>query len=157
MARHLLEQYCETVRQLGATALISMGLEKGRFRCHHRRQLSGMGVQPTWRPSARGASVGVYATNAWPQVEYVINIRTRAFFSWKTRSSWTNGFDFREKVPRLKKVIVWDTEGLRISRTPGDHLRRVSGTGRGKDGAKIARNGSSSAASNRFPRGSWRC
>lgn len=63
-------------------------------------------------------SVGVYATNAWPQVEYVINNSESKFFFVENEEQLDKWLMFKEKVPQLKKVIVWDTEGLRAFKDP---------------------------------------
>ncbi|MCF8063509.1 MAG: AMP-binding protein, partial [Deltaproteobacteria bacterium] len=55
----------------------------------------------------------VYATNAWPQVEYVIDHSESKFFFVENEEQLDKWLHFRDKVPNLKKVIVWDLEGLR--------------------------------------------
>ena len=57
-----------------------------------------MGVQ-----CAGGTAVGVYATNAWPQVEYVIGNSDSKFFFVENEEQLDKWFQFRDKVPRLKK------------------------------------------------------
>ncbi|NQU14643.1 MAG: AMP-binding protein, partial [Desulfobacteraceae bacterium] len=54
-----------------------------------------------------------YSTNAWPQVEYVIGHSESNFFFVENEEQLDKWFQFRDKVPFLKKVIVWDLEGLR--------------------------------------------
>ena len=104
--------YYEQAGCVGA-ALISMGLENGDCvsiigdNCPE-WVIIDMGVQ-----CAGGTAVGVYATNAWPQVEYVIGDSDSKFFFVENEEQLDKWLQFRDKVPRLKKVIVWDLEGLR--------------------------------------------
>ncbi len=59
-----------------------------------------------------GVSVGVYATNAWQQVEYVVNHCDAKFLFVENEEQLDKWLMFRQKTPLLKKVIVWDTKGL---------------------------------------------
>ena len=109
--------YYRISKQIG-TALISMGLQKGDCvsiigdNCQE-WVLIDMGIQ-----CAGGVSVGVYATNAWQQVEYVIEHSESKFFFVENEEQLDKWLNFRDKVPGLKKVIVWDTEGLRHFKDP---------------------------------------
>jgi long-chain acyl-CoA synthetase len=100
------------------SALISMGLEKGDC-------VSIIGDNcPEWVvidmavQCAGGVAVGVYATNAWPQVEYVIQNSESKFFFVENEEQLDKWLSFRDNVPHLKKVIVWDLEGLRHFEDP---------------------------------------
>jgi len=64
------------------------------------------------------ATVGVYATNAWQQVEYVVSDSESKFFFVENEEQLDKWIHFREKAPRLEKVIVWDTKGLRQFNDP---------------------------------------
>ena len=105
-------EYYEQARAVGA-ALISMGLEAGDCvsiigdNCPE-WVIIDMGVQ-----CACGTAVGVYSTNAWPQVEYVIGNSDSKFFFVENEEQLDKWLQFRDNVPHLKKVIVWDLEGLR--------------------------------------------
>jgi long-chain acyl-CoA synthetase len=72
-----------------------------------------MGIQ-----CAGGVAVGIYATNAWPQVEYVIQNSDSKFFFVENEEQLDKWLSFRDKTPLLKKVIVWDLEGLRHFKDP---------------------------------------
>ena len=110
-------EYYRLAQHVGS-ALISIGLEKG-----DRVSIIGdncpewviidLGIQCTG-----GVSVGIYATNAWPQVEYVIENSESKFFFVENEEQLDKWLNFREKVPFLKKVIVWDLEGLRHFKDP---------------------------------------
>ena len=96
-----------------ASALISMGLEKGDSvsiigdNCPE-WVIADMGIQ-----CAGGAATGVYATNSWPQVEYVVQNSDSKFFFVENEEQLDKWLHFKDNVPLLKKVIVWDLEGLR--------------------------------------------
>jgi long-chain acyl-CoA synthetase len=105
-------EYYDQARAVGA-ALIFMGLEAGDCvsiigdNCPE-WVIIDMGVQ-----CAGGTAVGVYSTNAWPQVEYVIGNSDSKFFFVENEEQLDKWLQFRDNVPHLKKVIVWDLEGLR--------------------------------------------
>lgn len=111
------QQYFDTALAIGA-ALVDMGLEKG-----GRVSIIGdncpewvmidMGVQ-----YAGGVAVGIYTTNAWQEVEYVVNHSDSVFFFVENEEQLDKWLHFRDKAPQLKKVIVWDTKGLREFRDP---------------------------------------
>ena len=95
------------------SALISMGLEKGECvsilgdNCAE-WVIIDMGVQ-----CAGGVSAGIYSTNAWPEVEYVIENSDSKFLFLENEEQLDKWINFQDKTPLLKKVIVWDLEGLR--------------------------------------------
>ncbi len=100
------------------SALISMGLEKGDCvsiigdNCPE-WVIADMGIQ-----CAGGAVTGIYATNAWAQVEYVINDSKSRFFFVENEEQLDKWLMFRDRIDFLEKVIVWDTEGLRTFKDP---------------------------------------
>ena len=109
--------YYEKVRNV-ACALMSMGL--GRGDC---AAIIGDNC-PEWVFADVGiqccgaAATGVYATNAWPQVEYVVtNSESKVFFV-ENEEQLDKWLHFRDKAPDLIKVVVWDTEGLRQFKDP---------------------------------------
>jgi long-chain acyl-CoA synthetase len=110
-------EFYRRVRYIGS-ALISMGMEKGDC-------VSIIGDNcPEWViidlaiQCAGGAAVGVYSTNAWPQVEYVIQNSDSKFFFVENEEQLDKWLNFRDKAPSLQKVIVWDLEGLRKFEDP---------------------------------------
>ena len=109
--------YCENVRNV-ACALIFLGLEKGECaaiigdNCPE-WVFADVGIQ-----CCGAAATGVYATNAWPQVEYVVTNSESRFFFVENEEQLDKWLHFRDKTPALKKVIVWDTEGLRQFKDP---------------------------------------
>lgn len=110
-------EYYRLAKYVGS-ALISMGLKKGDFvsiigdNCPE-WVIIDLGIQ-----CAGGVAVGVYSTNAWPQVEYVIQNSESKFFFLENEEQLDKWLNFRDKVPHLKKVIVWDLEGLRQFKDP---------------------------------------
>jgi long-chain acyl-CoA synthetase len=110
-------EYARLVKCVGS-ALISLGLRKGDC-------VSIIGDNcPEWvitdlaTQCAAGVAVGVYATNAWPQVEYVIQNSESKFFFVENEEQLDKWLNFRDNVPLLKKVIVWDLKGLRHFKDP---------------------------------------
>ncbi len=110
-------EYYRLAKCVGS-ALISMGLEKGECvsiigdNCPE-WVIIDLGIQ-----GAGGVAVGVYSTNAWPQVEYVIEQSESRFFFVENEEQLDKWLNFRDKVPGLQKVIVWDLEGLRHFEDP---------------------------------------
>ena len=109
--------YYMQVKYIGS-ALISMGLGRGDCvsiigdNCPE-WVIIDMGVQ-----CAGGVAVGVYSTNAWPQVAYVVENSESKFFFVENEEQLDKWLNFRDKAPQLKKVIVWDLEGLRHFNDP---------------------------------------
>ncbi len=105
-------EYYNRARCVGS-ALLSMGLGKGDCvsiigdNCPE-WVIIDIGVQ-----CVGGVAVGVYSTNAWPQVEYVVEHSQSRFFFVENEEQLDKWLHFRDNVPNLKKVIVWDLEGLR--------------------------------------------
>ena len=101
-----------------ACALMSMGIEKGDTaaiigdNCPE-WVFADLGIQ-----CCGGATTGVYATNAWQQVEYVVKNSEAKFFFVENEEQLDKWLRFKDNVPKLKKVIVWDTEGLRQFKDP---------------------------------------
>ena len=99
--------------QCAGSALLSMGLKKGDC-------VSIIGDNcPEWviidmaTQCAGGVSVGIYATNAWPQVEYVVENSGSKFLFAENEEQLDKWLNFRDKASCIQKVIVWDLEGLR--------------------------------------------
>ncbi|MBW2678044.1 MAG: AMP-binding protein [Deltaproteobacteria bacterium] len=101
-----------------ACALMSLGLQKGDC-----ASIIGDNC-PEWVYADIGiqccgaATAGVYATNAWQQVEYVVTNSDSKFFFVENEEQLDKWLHFRDKAPKLEKVIVWDTEGLRHFKDP---------------------------------------
>jgi long-chain acyl-CoA synthetase len=105
-------RYFQKARAI-SLALMEMGLEKGDCvaiigdNCPQ-WVLADMGIQ-----CAAGVSVGIYATNAWQQVQYIIEHCRARFFFVENEEQLDKWLHSREALTTLQKVIVWDTEGLR--------------------------------------------
>ena len=110
-------EYHDQVKSV-ACALMSMGLERG-----DTAAIIG-GNCPEWVFADLGiqccgaSTTGVYATNAWQQVEYVVKNSDAKFFFVENEEQLDKWLRFKDNVPNLKKVIVWDTEGLRQFKDP---------------------------------------
>ncbi len=109
--------YYEKVRSL-ACGLMSLGLEKGDCaaiigdNCPE-WVFADMGIQ-----CCGAAATGVYATNAWAQVEYVVTNSESKFFFVENEEQLDKWLHFKDRAPDLIKIIVWDTEGLRHFKDP---------------------------------------
>ncbi len=126
-----------------AAALMSMGFEKGQSaaiigdNCPE-WVIIDLGIQ-----CAGGVSVGIYSTNAWQQVEYVVENSESRFLFVENEEQLDKWLNFRNNVPLLKKVIVWDTEGLRHFKDPQlltfDELLKMGREAREKDPQMVER------------------
>jgi len=110
-------QYDQYVSQV-AHGLMSLGLQKGDCaaiigdNCPE-WVYADLGIQ-----CCGGATVGVYSTNAWQQVEYVVINSDSKFFFVENEEQLDKWLHFRDRATKLEKVIVWDTEGLRHFKDP---------------------------------------
>jgi len=110
-------EYYRLAKYVGS-ALISMGLGKGDCvsiigeNCPEWVSID-LGIQ-----GAGGVAVGVYTTNAWPQVEYVVKDSESKFFFVENEEQLDKWLHFKDNVPSLQKLIVWDLEGLRHFEDP---------------------------------------
>ncbi len=109
--------YHDMAKKVGC-ALVSMGFTKGDAACiigdnSIEWVMADMGIQ-----CVGGISVGVYATNAWQQVEYVVNHCDAKFLFVENEEQLDKYLMFRKNVPLLEKVIVWDTKGLLTFKDP---------------------------------------
>ena len=101
-----------------ALGLMSLGLQKGDCasiigdNCPE-WVYADLGIQ-----CCGGATVGVYSTNAWQQVEYVVTNSDSKFFFVENEEQLDKWLHFRDRAPKLEKIIVWDTEGLRHFKDP---------------------------------------
>jgi len=109
--------YYRMAAQVGA-ALISMGLEKGDCVAIIGDNCSEWVVIDMGIQCSGGVTAGVYATNAWEQVAYIIQNSESKFFFVENEEQLDKWLMFRENAPHLKKLIVWDLEGLRNFNDP---------------------------------------
>jgi long-chain acyl-CoA synthetase len=100
------------------SALISMGLEKGDTASIIGDNCPEWVILDIGIQCAAGVVVGIYSTNAWQQVEYVIENSESKFLFVENEEQLDKWLNFRDNVPKLKKVIVWDLEGLRHFEDP---------------------------------------
>jgi long-chain acyl-CoA synthetase len=80
--------------------------------------------QPEWLYSALGIMsaggifVGVYPTNPAAECEYIIGHSGAVVFFCEDEEQLDKALVFRKNTPSLKKIIVWDMEGLRHFKDP---------------------------------------
>ncbi|MEZ5044268.1 MAG: long-chain fatty acid--CoA ligase [Saprospiraceae bacterium] len=95
-----------------ASGLYDLGIRKGDF-------VGVIGENcPEWiyidmATQMLGAStVGIYATNAWDQVQYVINHAECKVLFAENEEQVDKWLRFKETSPQLVKVVYWDNKGL---------------------------------------------
>ncbi len=103
--------YRERVKAIGS-ALAAMGFQKGDKACIIGDNAVEWVVADLGIQCIGGVCVGIYSTNAWQQVEYVITHCDARFLFVENEEQLDKRLNFREKAPLLEKVIVWDTRGL---------------------------------------------
>lgn len=105
-------EYGEKVKHV-ALALFSLGFKKGD------RVAIISENNPEWFYSdmgtlaAGGVSVGIYSTDSFHQVEYVMNHSGAKFYIAEDEEQLDKILQVRGKLPQLLKIIVMDMEGLR--------------------------------------------
>ena len=111
------EEYRENVRAV-CLGLVALGLEPGEC-------VSLIGENsPEWvytdlgTMHAGGITVGVYATNSWEQCQYVVDHSGSRFYFVENEEQLDKALRFRDKVPRLERIIVWDIKGLKRFKDP---------------------------------------
>lgn len=101
-----------------ALGLNALGLQKG-----DKAAIIGEN-QPEWLYSALGIMsaggifVGVYPTNPVAECEYIIGHSGSVIFFCEDEEQLDKALVFRENTPLLRKIIVWDMEGLRHFKDP---------------------------------------
>ncbi len=110
-------EYYDKASRVGC-ALVSMGLAKQDSVCIIGDNciewvMADLGIQ-----CVGGIAVGIYATNAWQQVEYVVDHCDAKFLFVENEEQLDKWLMFGKNTPQLKKVIVWDTKGLKTFKDP---------------------------------------
>ena len=110
-------EYLEKVRQV-ALGLHALGVRKG-------DHVAIIGEnQPEWLYSALGAMsagaafVGIYTTNPVKECEYVVGHSGAVVYICEDEEQLDKALAFRGNTPALRKMIVWDMEGLRHFKDP---------------------------------------
>jgi len=62
---------------------------------------------------AGGVSSGIYPTDAVSQVEYLMQDSESVYLFVEDEEQVDKALEVRERLPKLRKIIVWDMEGLR--------------------------------------------
>jgi len=110
-------EYLEKVKDV-AIGLHELGVRKG-------DHVAIIGEnQPEWLFSALGVMsagatfVGVYSTNPVTECEYVVGHAGAVVYICEDEEQLDKALAFRGNTPALRKMIVWDMEGLRDFRDP---------------------------------------
>ena len=105
-------ELAEIVREVGM-GLIELGHAPG-----ERTSILG-NTEQEWLISdlgvlcAGGVSSGIYPTDAVAQVEYLMQDSGSAYLFVEDEEQLDKALEVRERLPNLRKIIVWDMEGLR--------------------------------------------
>ncbi|MCX7144483.1 MAG: AMP-binding protein, partial [Proteobacteria bacterium] len=62
---------------------------------------------------AGGVSSGIYPTDAVAQVEYLMQDSASVYLFVEDEEQLDKALECRERLPLLRRIIVWDMEGLR--------------------------------------------
>ncbi|MBE3145437.1 MAG: long-chain fatty acid--CoA ligase, partial [Planctomycetes bacterium] len=110
-------QYYENVKKV-AMGLHALGVKRG-------DHVAIVGEnKPEWLFSAMGVMslgaifVGVYTTNPVAECEYVVGHSESVVFFCEDEEQFDKALACRERTPHLKKMVVWDMEGLRHFNDP---------------------------------------
>jgi len=110
-------QYLENVKNV-ALGLHALGVEYG-------DHVAIIGEnRPEWLYSALGivcaggAWAGVYTTNPAAECEYVVGHSDSVVYICEDEEQLDKALVFRDKTPKLKKLIVWEMEGLKHFEDP---------------------------------------
>jgi len=95
-----------------ASGLLELGVGKGDF-------VGVLGENcPEWlyidmaTQMLGGTSVGIYTTNAWEQVQYVVDHAGCKILFAENEEQVDKWLRFKDESPQLEKVIYWDDKGL---------------------------------------------
>jgi long-chain acyl-CoA synthetase len=110
-------QYLENVKNV-ALGLHALGVEYG-------DHVAIIGEnRPEWLYSALGivcaggAWAGVYTTNPAAECEYVVGHSDSVIYICEDEEQLDKALVFRDKTPKLRKLIVWEMEGLKHFEDP---------------------------------------
>jgi long-chain acyl-CoA synthetase len=110
-------EYLRKVRQV-ALGLQALGVKPG-------DHVAVLGEnRPEWLYSALGIMsagatfVGVYTTNPASECEYVVGHSESVIYICEDEEQFDKALVFRSRTPKLRKMIVWDMEGLRHFQDP---------------------------------------
>ncbi|OYT91302.1 MAG: long-chain fatty acid--CoA ligase [Burkholderiales bacterium PBB3] len=105
-------QTADAVREI-AGGLMSLGFAKG----DTASILGNTVIEWVWADlavlSAGGVSSGIYPTDAASQVQYLCSDSSTSFLFVEDDEQLDKALEVREALPKLRKIIVFDMEGLR--------------------------------------------
>ena len=110
-------QYLEKVKHV-ALGLNALGVKYG-----DRVSIIGEN-RPEWLYSAIGAVcaggawVGIYTTNPVVECQYVVEHSDAVVYICEDEEQLDKALEFKDKTPLLKKLIVWEMEGLKHFKDP---------------------------------------
>ncbi len=105
-------EYGRRVRAIGL-GLVALGLERGDVVAILSENNKEWIFSDVGAICVGGVSCGIYPTDSANQVEYIVNNSKAEFLFVENEEQLDKYLAVRERVPTLKKVIVYDMEGLR--------------------------------------------
>ena len=105
-------EYGRRARAIGM-GLVSLGLERGDVVAILSENNKEWIYTDVGAICAGGVTCGIYPTDSANQVEYIVNNSQTKFLFVENEEQLDKFLAIRERVPSLKKVVVYDMEGLR--------------------------------------------
>ncbi len=110
-------EYAQTVSRV-TLGLISLGFQKGDHAAIIGENSPEWVIADLGIMCVGGVATGIYTTNAASQCEYVVRDSGARFYFAENEEQLDKALAFRERTPRLEKIIVWDMEGLHHFQDP---------------------------------------
>ncbi len=133
------KEYGEKARNV-ALALLELGLEKGDCVAVISENCPEWLYCDQGAMAAGGVTVGIYTTDSFKQVEYIVNNCEAKFYFAEDEEQLDKILEVRDKVPSLEKIIVFDMKGLRDFEDPMvmsfDALLEMGGNAQNKNPAR---------------------
>ncbi|MFH2132524.1 MAG: AMP-binding protein, partial [bacterium] len=109
--------YREHVENL-TLGLILLGVKKGDKVCVHGENSQEWLYADLAIQSAGAVSVGIYPTNPAAEVQYIAEHSDSKIYFAQDQEQTDKVLQVKDKLPRLEKVITWNTRGLRNYEDP---------------------------------------
>ena len=106
------DQAAEAVREIGC-GLLSLGFERGECAAILSNTLVEWVLTDLAIMSCAGVSNGIYPTDAPSQVQYLCEDSSTVVLFVEDEEQLDKALEVRAQLPRLRKIVVFDMEGLR--------------------------------------------
>ncbi len=112
------DEAAQAVREIGA-GLLSLGFERGERAAILSNTIVEWILTDLAILSCAGVSNGIYPTDAASQVHYLCDDSATVILFAEDEEQLDKALEVREQLPRLRKIVVFDMEGLRGLDDPG--------------------------------------